>query len=156
MSTRAEDGDVGFSLIEVIAAMTVLALLAVAMSASLRTSRPAAQLARTGGTIATALKDARSSAVRTSRSVVVAIDLDKRLISRSDLPGGRPISIGDGMHLAAITAESETAQRGLVGIRFFPNGSSTGGAVSLTQRERALRIEVNWFTGHVETSTARR
>jgi general secretion pathway protein H len=47
-----------------------------------------------------------------------------------------------------------TAQRDIVGdkigaIRFFPDGGSTGGRITLAAGERKYDVDVDWLTGRV-------
>ena len=35
-------------------------------------------------------------------------------------------------------------------VRFFPDGTSTGGRLTLTQNERKYYVVVDWLTGRVE------
>jgi general secretion pathway protein H len=51
-----------------------------------------------------------------------------------------------GMIAAVTVAETERfGDRG--GIRFYPDGQSSGGEIALTLEGRQARIAVNWLTG---------
>ena len=49
-------------------------------------------------------------------------------------------------------SEVEEGNRGR--IRFFPDGSSTGGRVTLTSDERLYHVDVDWLTGQVRVRGA--
>jgi len=45
------------------------------------------------------------------------------------------------------TARSELTSETVAGIRFFPDGGSTGGHIELTVNDREYRVNVAWLTG---------
>lgn len=57
-----------------------------------------------------------------------------------------PKSIG----MKLVTADSEITGEDSGTIRFYPDGSSTGGRVTLSAGGRKRLIDVNWLTGHVD------
>jgi general secretion pathway protein H len=50
------------------------------------------------------------------------------------------------MTVALTVAETERVAN-IGGIRFFPDGQSSGGEIALTLEGRSARIAVNWLTG---------
>lgn len=38
-------------------------------------------------------------------------------------------------------------------IRFYPDGSSTGGHITLSNHQKSYQIYINWLTGHVHIQT---
>jgi len=49
-----------------------------------------------------------------------------------------------------VTSAAEDVQHpGQARIRFFPDGSSTGGNIELSRKHREVRIDVDWLTGTV-------
>jgi general secretion pathway protein H len=50
------------------------------------------------------------------------------------------------MAVAMTVAENERTTN-IGGIRFFPDGQSSGGEIALTLDGRSTRIAVNWLTG---------
>jgi general secretion pathway protein H len=47
------------------------------------------------------------------------------------------------------TAAHEAADDRVGSIRFFPDGSSTGGRISLSSGKSIHTVVVDWLTGHV-------
>ena len=47
------------------------------------------------------------------------------------------------------TAQSEIVDDKHGAIRFYPDGSSTGGRVTLASGERKFLVDVDWLTGRV-------
>ena len=74
-------------------------------------------------------------------------DLDAR---RAALEGGpASAAIDPRFALRLLTAEEELAGRGAGAIRFFPDGTSTGGRLRISLGERAYEVRVDWITGAV-------
>ena len=36
------------------------------------------------------------------------------------------------------------------GVRFYPDGTSTGAEITLSRGDRALLLSIDWFDGHVQ------
>jgi general secretion pathway protein H len=53
------------------------------------------------------------------------------------------------MSMKLFTARSELEEEGVGRIRFFPDGSSTGGHIDLLHKDAVWRVEVLWLTGEV-------
>jgi general secretion pathway protein H len=49
-----------------------------------------------------------------------------------------------------VTAQSQMIGQNQGSIRFFGDGSSTGGRVSLKRGESVWQIDINWLTGQIE------
>ncbi|MHB8679717.1 MAG: GspH/FimT family pseudopilin, partial [Rudaea sp.] len=63
---------------------------------------------------------------------------------------GRPIvKLPKDMRMVLLTADSEQTSATSGRIRFFPDGASTGGHISVRLGEREWRINVSWLTGAV-------
>jgi general secretion pathway protein H len=137
----------GFTLIELLAVLAIIAI--VATTISLRTSRSfgVAHFRAILTSTSAIMQQARSRAIGDARSQVVVIDLDRRRIA---LPAtGQAFDIPQEIDLLATVAESEHYPDGTVGIRFFGDGSSTGGVLAYAWRSQKYEIQVNWLTGHV-------
>ena len=118
------------------------------------------------------MRAAREQAIRSRREARFVIDLDQRRFwreaaARAPAPGGAEIEAagGDGpardaaMHalpaalgVELFIAESEQMAGG-GGVRFFPDGSSTGGYVRLESAARSYKISADWLTGTVRVES---
>ena len=49
-----------------------------------------------------------------------------------------------------VTAKSQIKSDELASIRFFPDGSSTGGRVTFAQGKSAWKVDINWLSGQIE------
>jgi general secretion pathway protein H len=136
----------GFTLFELLIVLVILGLtLAVAVPLFAR-ALPGLELKSSARTVAATMREARSLAIADNREIAVAIDLDTRTI---DLAGLRSEALGDGIDLRLFTAAEELIDRGAGRIRFYPDGTSTGGRIRLLAAGRIYDIDVDWITGAV-------
>jgi general secretion pathway protein H len=63
--------------------------------------------------------------------------------------GGKTLELPEGVALTATVVEAERYNDGSVGIRFYPDGTSSGGTLAFSFRDRTYEIRVNWLTGNV-------
>ena len=62
-------------------------------------------------------------------------------------PGRKEVELPEGVDITITTARSEITSEDVAGIRFFPDGGSTGGHIELTVNERDYRVNISWLTG---------
>lgn len=58
--------------------------------------------------------------------------------------------ISEAIDVTVVTAQSELSGKGTAGIRFFDDGSSTGGRITLERGQASWKIDINWLTGQIE------
>jgi general secretion pathway protein H len=143
-------GDAGFTLLELIAAMTILALAAVWVAPAGDRTRRSLSIEATTLKLAAALKAARSQAVRSNQEQKLVIDLEQRRYWAEGLGGAKALPAD-----IAVTYEvpaSEQSKPGTAVLRFRPDGSSSGGNVRLKTTRRSANLTVDWLTGgtHIE------
>jgi general secretion pathway protein H len=59
-------------------------------------------------------------------------------------------TIPETIKVTIVTAQSQMTGQNQGSIRFFGDGSSTGGRVSLKRGESTWQIDINWLTGQIE------
>jgi general secretion pathway protein H len=139
--------DGGFTLIELLVVLAIAALLFVLVAPSGARQRDRAELARSARAIAAGLQATRSRAIIDNRPSVFGIDVDSRRFT-----GAGENVVGElprGASFILTTTADEAASASLAGIRFFPDGSSTGGGIVLTRGSDRSDILVDWLTGAV-------
>ena len=151
----ARDGDqAGFTLIEILAVLVVLGLAAALLAAHGPQRSAGLDLRTAVQEVAGSLRLARSRAIAGNRVVGVAFDGAARTLA---LDGTQPRALPPGVAVA-VTATfdpatdqqaGEAASHAVTGIRFAPDGSSTGGRVDLRDAGRRVRVAVDWLTGRV-------
>jgi general secretion pathway protein H len=149
VNTRRSHG--GFTLLELLAVLVILALVAAFVVPSLGRGT-GTELKAATRTLAAALRQVRSDAVNRNRPAVLSLDVDKREFR---LPGEARIhKLPEGVDLKLFTARSELESEQRGAIRFFPDGSSTGGRITLANDAGRYLVDVDWLTGRVRVIDA--
>ena len=96
-------------------------------------------------TVAAGLRQTRGRAITDNRAAVLEFDVESRRIRL----GSRTRQLPRWVRLRLFTAQSERIDIARGAIRFFPDGSSTGGRVTLGTKDRSYSVDVDWLTGRV-------
>lgn len=137
----------GFTLVEIIVAFAVVGLLLAVVPAALGKAVESMRYRGLVGDIAGDLRSARSHAMLSGREVRFEIDLPARRVG----VGERIREVPDGLVVDAVLAESEIESPGKGAIRFYPDGSATGGSISVVRESSGsgVRVRVDWMLGRV-------
>lgn len=134
----------GFSLIELI---VVLAILAAAAALALPQANGAlngASLESTAVQLAATLRLVRADVIRSSQDRSLTLDLDQKAYWSDADPKRRLIGPRITMSVRDDTFEWAGRTRR---IRFWPDGSATGGLIILSDGVRQVLVNVDWLTG---------
>jgi general secretion pathway protein H len=137
----------GFTLLEILVVLAILGLAIALAVPVISRAMPSLELKTTARSVAAALREARGLAIADNREVVVTVDLDNRLLSTGS--GGKAVGLGRHLGISLYTAAEELIDAGAGSIRFFPDGTSTGGRVRVFLADRKYDVVVNWITGGV-------
>ena len=144
---RCRRRQAGFSLFELLIALTLVIAILALIPAYLSKGISAAELKSSVRQIGSGLQAARSEAISRNSQRVFVVDVDERQFFIG--ANGAANQLAKTLDLTLKTAESERISDTRGGIRFFPDGSSTGGEVLVASDGRTLKIAVNWVTGKV-------
>ena len=136
----------GFTLIEVLAVVMVIALAAGVVAVSIGGGITGMQVRTASRDLIAALRHTRGQAIVKREERVLLLDVENR---RYEVPGRPAADLPGGMELKLETARSEQVSDTVGGVRFYPDGSSTGGNIELIRGESVWRIEINWLTGEI-------
>lgn len=137
----------GFTLLELLIVIGVLSLL-LALSVPWLSSKPSrSELKSAARELASAVRAAGAEAINRHQETVFTLDVEAReyAVGEKGVPG----RLAKNLSLKLVTAESERVDETRGRIRFFPDGSSTGGRVTVGDDERAYVVTVDWITGRV-------
>ncbi|QRG06043.1 prepilin-type N-terminal cleavage/methylation domain-containing protein [Xanthobacter dioxanivorans] len=141
-------GEAGFSLLEVVCALAIVAAIAaIALPRlPLGTSRP--RLEAFAVETAALLKADRTAAIRRGAPVATEVDAPSGRIRSGS--SGRTVRIPADVRMQAVLPQycNGRAVRGAIG--FLPSGLSCGGVLTLARNGAAYEVRVNWLTGGVE------
>jgi general secretion pathway protein H len=138
----------GFTLIEMLAVIVLLAIGATLTAVSLH-GRSRGQLQAAAQGMAAGLRDTRTRAMATGEPQWFTLDLRAHSFT---VPGRSPRGLPADATLRATSAATADSQPGIACIGYFPDGSSSGGHIILSARQRVLRVDVDWLTGAATVS----
>ena len=136
----------GFTLIELIAVIVLLAIVMSVVTFSFSKSLASARIRAASQDLVAALRYTRGQAIVKNKQEVLALDLAN---NSYQAPDKASVTLPKGMVLQLTTAEREQTGANSGDIRFFPDGSSTGGHISVLLDQREWRINVAWLTGDI-------
>lgn len=138
----------GFTLVEMLVVLSILGVLVALAPAAFNRVLPGLQLKTAAREVAATLREARGLAIRDNLEVAVVVDAEA---GRYGLAGRQePKALDDGIALTLHTAVSERIDDLRGRIRFYPDGTATGGGVTLQRDERSYEVLVDWLTGRVQ------
>lgn len=143
----------GFSLLELIVVLAIVALLAGLVPPVLNGLGLTTELRSGAARLAAGLRTARTVAVTRQREAAVTLDLEQRSFSVTGNPRIVALPADERVAINLHTARSEVDDEDLGRIRFFPDGSSTGGHITLADDKVVYRVNVDWLTGRVDVVT---
>jgi general secretion pathway protein H len=146
MQTSASGSNKGFTLLEVLLVLVIGGLLMAVVATSL-SEGPV--LRKSSREVAASLRHARAQAVMRQQPVVWKMDIKGKhfWIDGNDKDTDRQLNGAVEAKIHTTAMEVASADQG--GIRFFPDGSSTGGSVDLTYKQQTFKVNVEWVTGRV-------
>ena len=106
-----------------------------------------ADLKAAARTLASGLRQAQTIAMTTKRDTALTLDLDTREFTVTGDDAVRQVARD--LELKLYTAQSEVTSEKRGAIRFYPDGSSTGGRITVASGERKYLVDVDWITGRV-------
>ena len=137
----------GFTLVELMVVIAVIALVTGLATPLLYRVLPGLQIEAAAKDLSATLRRARSAAIGGNRAALVEFDVAAASYQR--LPDGDVEDLPEGVGIALIAARSEQLDEDRGRIRFYPDGSSTGGRITLFNDARELKMRVDWFNGRV-------
>jgi general secretion pathway protein H len=109
-------------------------------------------VAMTAMWIAKSLRETRQEALLSGQERSFTLDVDKRQFKPT--AASQPMLLDSALDLSVYIAKSELIDDTIGSIRFFPDGSSTGGRIDLDLHGERATVVVNWSTGAVEIEKA--
>lgn len=136
----------GFSLFELLVVMVMVALMFTVAGVSMSRSLTGAEVRNAARDMTAGLRQTRGLAITQRQQQVFLVDAEARTWQ---VPGRPPVSLPEGLDITLTTARSELTGNNAGGIRFYPDGASTGGRVVLNADGREWHITVGWLTGEI-------
>jgi general secretion pathway protein H len=137
----------GVTLLELLVVMALMGLIAAMAVPMFGSGVSSTELKSSARQVAAGLRFARSEAVATRNETRMWLDLEKRAFRVDHDP--RQHNLPAGLEMKLFTAQNDIADEKVGSIRFYPDGGSNGGRVTLAAGERKFEIDVDWLTGRV-------
>jgi general secretion pathway protein H len=145
MSTARRDA--GFTILEVMVVLVIAAMAYVLILGVPMRGTSVYDLKSAARTLASALRQAQTTAMATRRDTLLTLDLESK---EFEVPGVAEMrKLPQAIDFKLYTAQSEVTSEKRGSIRFYPDGSSTGGRITVSSGERKFLVDVDWLTGRV-------
>jgi general secretion pathway protein H len=147
LNIRSYTVERGFTLLEMILVLVIAATVAAVAVPNFQPALANMQLRAATRDVASALRHVRGQALSRGREAVFSLNVDRHTYQVSGRR--KDYALPASVRLGLFTAEAELSGEGQGSIRFYPDGSSTGGRVSLEAAGKKRLVDVNWLTGAV-------
>jgi general secretion pathway protein H len=138
----------GFTLLELMLVLLLLGL-AYGLAGPTLGNRPIGfELQTATRQLAAGFRKARTTAIAQQREAALTLDLEARSFTVTG--DSRSYSLPKPLEYRLYTAETEVLRERIGSIRFFPDGSSTGGRVTAHAAKpgnMSQSVDVDWLTG---------
>lgn len=138
--------DAGFSLLEIMIALAILALAVTLVGVGFARSSAGFRFDAAAQDLALSLREAQARALRSGREVAVAINVEGR---RYQLQQDTPVHLPDTANVRVVSAGQVMGPGREPVFTFSPDGGSSGGLITLSEQDRSAIISVDWLTGAI-------
>jgi general secretion pathway protein H len=138
--------DQGFSLLEILIALAILALAMTVVGVSFARSSVTFRFEAASEQLALDLREAQARALRSGKDVAVVIDVDNRTYR---LQQDAPVQLVPEIAMRVVSAGQVMQAGRQPAFSFMPDGGSSGGSITLSLEDRISTITVDWLTGAV-------
>ena len=144
-SRLSRENAAGFSLIELLMVMTLIALAASVVPAVLFKNQDQTRVTSVAREIVSSLRAARTDAMARQTPVRYTLDLE----AQSHQVTGRESRQLPGAVQLAATVPAAFIEGSRASVVFFPDGSSVGGQIEVRSGTHRKDIDIRWLTGRV-------
>lgn len=145
MSVRVASG--GFTMIELLVVLTLMGLLMALVVPMFGGGVSNTELKSTARSLASGLRAARGQAINQHGEALLQVNVAAHTFSVP--PDPRVHQMPERIDIKLFTAQRDLINEQVGAIRFFPDGGSNGGRITLAAGERKYDVDVDWLTGRV-------
>lgn len=136
----------GFTLIELLLVIVIIVMSVSVVVSNIGSGNQTALLNGAVREIASALRFTRGHALTQGKESSFIFNLQENTYQVSDRD--KVYKLSSDIDITLDIAQSQVSET-TGGIRFFPDGSSTGGRITLELEENKRQLDINWLTGQV-------
>lgn len=140
----------GFTILELLIVMAIVALVSLVAFPAVKQRQAQAQFEATIQAVGGLLMEARMKALATSRDQTVVFEAVEREFQGL---GGKAAVLPPGYAASLLTAKG-LAFADQPAFRFFADGTSSGGSITLSSNGQASAVEVKWLSGQISIGKA--
>lgn len=137
----------GVSLLELMIVLMIMAIVAALVVPMLGGGVSNTELRSAARQLAAGLRLARSEAVSQRRETFLLLDVAGRRFKVDRNP--QEHALPRDVELKLFTAQKDLVDDKTGSIRFYPDGGSNGGRITVGSGERKYEVDVDWLTGRV-------
>ena len=137
----------GVTLLELIIVISLMAILTAVVIPMFGGGVSTTELRSAARQIAAGLRTARSEALAQRRETFLVLDVAGKRFKVDQDP--REHKLPSGIDLKLFTAQNDLVDATTGAIRFFPDGGSNGGRITLAAGTRKYEVDVDWLTGRI-------
>jgi general secretion pathway protein H len=146
-------GDAGFTLLEVICVLAIIAMLAAIVLPAIPRGTSMPQLSGYATQAAALLNADHAAAQGRHQEIATLIDAPSRIIQSG--ANGRFLRFPSDVTVQAMFASRCNNRAAGATIRYLPSGLSCGGVLTLTRSGTGFQVRVNWLTGIADVVAVR-
>ncbi len=151
-SRRLPPDQQGYSLLELVVVIVIIGLSYTLLPKMVFSGVSGAELRSNVRAVATGLRLTRDAAINTRREAVMTLDLESREFTVQN--DSKIHKLHDKLDVKLYTSQADLITDKVGTIRFYPDGSSNGGRVTVSAGGRAFEVDVDWLTGRVSIKDA--
>lgn len=137
----------GVTLLELLIVLTLMAIVAGFVIPMFGGPLSTSELRSTARQLAAGLRLARSEAVSQRRETFLVLDVAGKRFKVDRDP--QEHKLPSRVELKLFTAQNDLVDESVGSIRFFPDGGSNGGRITVAAGERKFDVDIDWLTGRV-------
>ncbi len=135
------------TLLELLVVLAIMGLVAAMVLPMLGPGVSTSELKASARQLAAGLRLARSEAMATRHESFLALDLEGRRFKVGNDP--REYALPKSLEIKLFTAQMDIVDEKTGAIRFYPDGGSNGGRITVASGQRKFEVDVDWLTGRV-------
>lgn len=143
---RSRRAQRAFTLLEMLAVIILIGIAASAVAISVAHGLASARINAAAGELAAALRATRTQAIVHGQPSIFQLNTREETYSS---PERKDVRLPKGLQLSVTSASTDQSNGDIARIRFFPDGSSTGGRITIHSGQREWHVNVSWLTGAI-------
>jgi len=137
----------GFTLFEIMVVMAIMTFILAIVPPLFTNVVASTHVKSATRQLAAGLQYTRSQAISKQKEMTLSLDIDRKSFQVGEKV--KSLKVPDDAIISLVTARSEQTSTHAGRIRFFPDGSSTGGQIKLAHAAKEFLIDIHWLTGKI-------